>query len=143
MEEKNKIVATIVLGISTLEKYLKEMGAEGKGIKELCQSIDYKLTPELLKKIRHCNKLRNRVVHDQYIPTKTEFTFFESYIKSIFNELSVSPALPVLSQELKAETEFVKSELKVVSSKWDKYWILLKLALAGVPWLGLNFIFKD
>ena len=50
MEEKNKIVATIVLGISTLEKYLKEMGAEGKGIKELCQSIDYKLTPELLKK---------------------------------------------------------------------------------------------
>ncbi|WP_157997926.1 hypothetical protein [Haemophilus haemolyticus] len=51
--------------------------------------------------------------------------------------------MPVLSQELKAETEFVKSELKVVSSKWDKYWILLKLALAGVAWLGLNFIFKD
>lgn len=90
-KNQNEVVGEITIAIREVEKTLRFYGAEGQGIKELSESLKDKLPEKVFKNIRFCNHLRNRVVHDGYIPTEQECANFMnkiSHIKQFFNSLS-------------------------------------------------------
>ncbi|PID51286.1 MAG: hypothetical protein CR960_01615 [Pasteurellales bacterium] len=80
----------IVDGISEIEKRLRKLGATGKGIKQLAESVKGKLPEKILKHILWCNKIRNRLVHPDdngniQIPTERDFSYFKKNIVSIIS----------------------------------------------------------
>jgi hypothetical protein len=53
----------------SLEALLEQLGAAGKGLHEKVSSLESKLAPALVKKLRFVATVRNRIVHDSEYAT--------------------------------------------------------------------------
>ena len=62
--QKKVHIGEIVERSKKLEAALKEMGAEGRGMHELANSVKDKLEPELLKKLWFIATIRNKAIHE-------------------------------------------------------------------------------
>ncbi|GEM_PF-5996565 len=60
------MIEKIVLLSAEIEKQLKENGATGAGLKELRESISYKLPSDVITNLKFITHLRNQVIHEGY-----------------------------------------------------------------------------
>jgi len=63
---------TLIKQGTVIEKALKELGAQGQGLKQLTLSVDDQLTPEVRAALRHIIHLRNAAAHDADFSVDTQ-----------------------------------------------------------------------
>jgi len=54
----------IIKEAAAFEQSLRAMGGRGKGLKELTQSVDSQLTPEVKAALKHITYIRNAAAHE-------------------------------------------------------------------------------
>jgi hypothetical protein len=57
-------IALAITRVKALESLLEQLGATGKGLHEKVSSVQDRLSPELVKKLRFIATVRNKLVHD-------------------------------------------------------------------------------
>lgn len=61
---QEELRGTLIKQGAIIEKALKNLGAQGQGLKQLTLSVDDQLTPEVRAALRHITHLRNAAAHD-------------------------------------------------------------------------------
>jgi hypothetical protein len=109
---------TTILDYSTkVETLLKKLGATGKGVHEKLNSIQFKISPPMVKKIRRIATIRNKAVHEADFSTDLDkFIVDSSQVTDYLNNLLIEER----KNEIKTETK-IKTETEIDQKKdWSE-----------------------
>lgn len=81
------MIETVVINCAKIEKLLRARGAEGNGLRELSNSVNWRLTDSIVKKIAFITHLRNKMIHEAYICSPKEFNKFEIFSFDVISYL--------------------------------------------------------
>ena len=70
-----------------METVLEEdYGAEGKGLHEKASSVERKISPEAMRKIRYIATIRNKAIHDDIETAEKEIENVRTAAKAVYKE---------------------------------------------------------
>lgn len=114
-----------------LEKILKEHGAIGQGIKELSFSIQAKTPNHIQDKIKKCNHLRNKVMHEAYNPTNAEIEVYQQEMQQILEHFA---------QKSTSKRSKQYDWLYILVIGWAIVYLLYRILEVWLVWLGIVFL---
>lgn len=105
-DEYYSIKGKIVELVHTIEIYLKNANAVGESVNDLLYSVQGSLPQSVFNAVKKCNHLRNKMVHQSYIPLHSELEEFKLNLVQIryhFDPLEKLKETAIISDILKGQ----------------------------------------
>ena len=85
IDDIHNIYELAARGSKILEEQLKRIGASGKGLHELTDSVEVVLNQPLVNKLRYIASIRNKVIHEHdFQLSDTEINTFKTNVKDAY-----------------------------------------------------------